>query len=85
MITRMWECRLAHDCVPTADLLPGGADVYVSYDGPARVVVLSHFADEAAVAAYAGSSWRLDARAEAAAFGDAAGSDPHVWHFTRIS
>jgi heme-degrading monooxygenase HmoA len=81
----MWEARLAHDCRPDASLLPGGCDVYASYDGPARVVVLSHWADEGALAAYAGSSWRLDARAEAAAFGDAIAADPHVWHFTRLS
>jgi hypothetical protein len=85
VITRMWEGRLAHDCRPEADLLPGGCEVYVSYDGPARAVVISHFADEAAVAAYAGTSWRLDSGAEALAFGDAVAGEPHVWHFTRIS
>ena len=84
MITRMWEARLLRDCRPATDALPGGCAVYTSYEGQARVVVISHFADEAAVAAYAGASWRIDAQAESTAF-DGGVADAHVWHFTRIS
>jgi hypothetical protein len=80
----MWEARLADDCRPDADALPPGCEVYTSYDGPLRVVVISRFADEAALAAYAGAGWRLDGRPEAAAFDELA-RDPHVWHFRRIS
>ena len=81
----MWEAKLARSCRPDAESLPVGCDVYTSYDGPARAVVISHFADEAAVAAYAGRDWRLDGAAELAAYGDAVDGTPHVWHFTRIS
>lgn len=81
----MWEGQLARDCRPDAEQLPVDCEVYTSYDGPARVVVISHFADEDAVAAYAGTSWRIDSRAEARAFDDAVDGSPHVWHFTRTS
>lgn len=79
----MWEARLAGECRPAAELLPADCEIYTSYDGPARVVVLSHWADEAAVAAYAGSSWRDDSRAEALAFGAVVDGEPHVWHFRK--
>ncbi|MEO6715127.1 MAG: hypothetical protein ABIM89_17105 [Mycobacteriales bacterium] len=85
MITRMWEARIAYDRRPDADLLPLGCEVYASYDGPLRAVVISHFADETALAVYAGPDWRTDSRAEAAAFGDAVVGEPHVWHFTQVS
>lgn len=81
----MWEARLGHDCRPDADLLPSECEVYASYEGPLRAVVISQFADEAAVATYAGTDWRLDSRAEAAAFGDAVSGEAHVWHFTRLT
>lgn len=81
----MWEGRLARDCRPDRVQLPADCEVYASYDGPARVVVISHFADEAAVAAYAGTSWLLDSTAESLAFDDAVDGAPHVWHFTHIS
>ena len=84
MITRMWEARLAHDCTPDSATLPAGCEVYASYEGPQRVVVISHFASESELAAYAGDSWALDSSAEARAFGDALAGEPHVWHFTRI-
>jgi len=85
VITRMWEAKLARECRPDPDSLPQGCETYLSYDGPPRVVVISHFVDEGAVAAYAGSGWRLDARAEAIAFGTAVEGEPHVWHFTRLA
>ncbi len=79
----MWEARVAGSESADASSLPPGCEVYASYDGPARRVVLSHWADEEALAAYAGSSWRTDASAEAVAFGGSV-TEPHVWHFTRL-
>jgi hypothetical protein len=80
----MWEARLAHDCRPDGDFLPEQCEVYVSYDGPQRVVVISHWRDQGELSAYAGSGWLLDPSAETNAFGDAVAGAPHVWHFTRI-
>jgi hypothetical protein len=82
----MWEARLADGAgvEGLAAALPG-CDVYASYDGPPRLVVISHWADEAALSAYAGPSWRTDAGREATAVGDRLAGVPHVWHFTRLS
>jgi hypothetical protein len=81
----MWEARLVAD----ADLgglvaALGGSEVYLSYDGPPRLVVISHWPDEAALAAYAGPAWRTEAGPEATAVGDRLAGVPHVWHFTRL-
>jgi hypothetical protein len=85
VITRMWEARLVEDARAgdLAAALPG-CEVYVSYDGPPRLVVISHWPDEAALSAYAGPSWRTDPAPEATAVGDRLAGTPHVWHFTRL-
>lgn len=86
MITRMWEARLADGALAddVAAALPAGAEAYLSYDGPPRLVVISRWADEAALSAYAGPAWRTEAGPEATAVGDRLAGVPHVWHFTRL-
>jgi hypothetical protein len=81
----MWEARLADgaDVEGLAAAL-SGCEVYVSYDGPPRLVVISHWVDEPALWAYAGPSWRTDPTPEATAVGDRLAGVPHVWHFTRL-
>lgn len=82
MITRMWEARAADaDALAEAMLagLPAGADgyaggeVYRSLDQPGRVVVVTHWRDEAALAAYAGD---VPARLVE--------GEPRVWHFEPV-
>ena len=85
MITRMWEARLADGADPhdLAAALPG-AEVYLSHDGPPRLVVISHWPDEAALSVYAGPAWRTDGAPEATAVAGRLAGVPHVWHFTRL-
>ena len=57
-----------------------GAEVFVSYDGPDRVVVVSRWRDEAALEAFAGTQWRdrpvVDREAA-----PLLAREPAVWHF----
>jgi heme-degrading monooxygenase HmoA len=93
----MWECRavpglvdelldllraLVSEDMALADGFDGG-EIYLSTEPPPRVVVITHWRDEAALEAYVGPGWR-----EQAVLSDAQGEylagDPHVWHFVRV-
>jgi quinol monooxygenase YgiN len=62
-------------------------EVYRSLDRPSHLVVISHWSDEAALAAYAGPSWRTDTASELAAPQPAGSSTTpaRVWHFTPVA
>ena len=93
----MWEARVlpglvdelvawlrvdAWELMTAVDGFEGG-ELYRSFDGPDRVVLITHWRDEAALAEFAGPDWRTEP-----VIGDAdrsflAGA-PHVWHFTAV-
>jgi quinol monooxygenase YgiN len=62
-------------------------EVHRSLDRPSHLVVISHWPDEAALAAYAGRQWRTDPAAELAALPPAArpAGPARVWHFTPVT
>ena len=55
-----------------------------SYDGPdERVVEVTWWRDEAALAAWAGAAWRTDPQVGDGER-DLVARDPHVWHFVAV-
>ena len=94
MITRMWEARVVpalldefttfiRDAVwadmEAADGFEGGT-LYRSLDQEARLVMISNWRDEAALAAFAGPDWRTSPMVEDLQRDYLAGPT-HVWHF----
>jgi len=96
MIVRMEEARVADGLLPefrryvTETLWPRlqtaegflGGEVYRSYDGAPRLVMITRWRDEAALKAQAGPAWRDTSFVRP---GDTSclARVPHVWHFAQ--
>lgn len=94
MIVRMEESRVVAGRVEEfcarlrATVLPRladhdgflGADLYRSYDGAERVVLVTRWRDEAALDRVAGPGWP-DSPLAAPAVRQLLARPPHVWHF----
>jgi len=99
MITRMWEAAVrpeVHDefvrwlteqvwpLMAEADGFLGG-ELYTAYDGPARLVLVTHWRDEVALEGFAGPGWRTEPVVGADPAGDFLEGTPHVWHFVALA
>ena len=62
-----------------------GAQLYTSYDGPTRLVLISHWRDETALEGFAGPGWRQEPVVGADPAGDFLERTPHVWHFLDVT
>ena len=71
-----WELMAAVD-----GFLAG--ELYRSYEGAPRLVLVTHWRDESALEAFAGAGWRTDP-VVADAGRDYLAGEPQVWHFSRV-
>ncbi len=98
MITRMWEAAVraeVHDefvrwlteqvwpLMAEADGFCGG-ELYTAYDGPSRLVLVTHWRDEAALEGFAGLDWRREPMVGADPAGEFLDGAPQVWHFRNL-